>query len=667
MNSTPSLLDTASSAANAAVTPDWNALTLDATLAALDTTRLGLSSAEAARRLQTRLLIKKRSVLPEPAKRLASDFAAAMFRELADPVHLLLFLVALAGATLGAPAVAVAVVALTVARIALLAWAAWRCESITAQLRHARAPHVRVLRDGAVTRLDLAQLVAGDVIELAVGAGVPADLKLIEHDALTIDGAVLQGTANGVGDAVSPLLWSGGWITHGHATAVVVATGADAAAAMLSRLHAPTDEPPRAMATPAAPPSDTPVSDTPTSDAPVSDALTSDPPSPRPSLHIDRHNVIVLVAATAVLVVGVARNTDWLHCLMAAVALTAICWSASTRWFAPLQRVAVAVGARRLLASDVLVRDVDVFTRLAALPMSERESTGIAAPTITIAGKADNERARASADVVFDKESEKLAEAMALAATTARGALGAAARATTVAQAVWAALIGTAVVLATLLAPSWPASVLLALHVLALGLGLSQAYVQHPTTVSTQPPRWLYGAIAAAIGVAAVVATRLGMRLAADTATLAFASFAFATMLFTLWAATERRNTWRTRLHALWQGPEAVTLAAAILVAVIGLVATLQLPLLRDAFETGALNGAGWGAVLGLAFGAVALQFGSVIAWRKWRQPRPPGSHVAASSPTTPPTTQPTPQRTAQPIAPAQSPQDTSPPLPPES
>jgi hypothetical protein len=211
---------------------------------------------------------------------------------------------------------------------------------------------------------------------------------------------------------------------------------------------------------------------------------------------------------------------------------------------------------------------------------------------------------------------------MALAATTARGALGAAARAATLAQALWAALLGTSAGLAMLLVPAWPASVLLALHVLALALSLALCHAQHPTTLSTQPPRWLFWTLACAIGLAAVVATRFGTRLAADTASLAFASFGVGALLFALEAATERRNTWRTRLNALWQGREAVQMLGTIALGAAALAAALHVPLLRDAFETAALSAAAWGVVVGIALAAVVLQFAGVVAWRKWRAPR---------------------------------------------
>lgn len=584
-------------AAPSPVAPDWNAQTLDATFAALSTTRLGLSSAEAARRVQLRAVPRKRAAVPEPLAQNLAVFLALAFSELSDPVHLLLFLVAVAGATLGAPAVAVAVVALTLARIGLLAGAAYYGISVAARLRTARAPHARVRRDGELKSIDVAQLAPGDVIELAMGARVPADAKLIDHDALTIDGAVLAGTANGAGDAVTPLVWAGGWVTHGRATAVIVATGADAADAMLSRLQTPADE---------TPPAD------------EADTLASW----RPSLRLDRANVFVLLAAAVLLLAALLRGTAWLHTLMAAVALAAVSWSVNLRWLAPLQKLAAAAGAVRLLAGGAAVRDIEVVVRLAALPMASGEATGASVPAITTAGSADADRARESADVVFDGAPEKLAESMALAATTARGALGAAARAATLAQSLWAALLGTGAGLAMLLVPAWPASVLLALHVLALALSLALCHAQHPTTLSTQPPRWLFWTLACAIGLAAVVATRFGTRLSADTASLAFASFGVAALLFALEAATERRNAWRTRLNALWQGREAAQMLGAIALSAAAIASALHVPLLRDAFETAALSAAAWGVVVGIALAAVVLQFAGVVAWRKWRAPR---------------------------------------------
>ena len=60
-------------------------------------------------------------------------------------------------------------------------------------LKKGLAPKARVLRDGTWTSIDAAELVPGDVVSVAAGQIVPADLLLIDGEYLSVDQAALTG------------------------------------------------------------------------------------------------------------------------------------------------------------------------------------------------------------------------------------------------------------------------------------------------------------------------------------------------------------------------------------------------------------------------------------------------------------------------------------------
>ncbi|HSF48788.1 MAG TPA: cation-transporting P-type ATPase, partial [Burkholderiales bacterium] len=94
-----------------------------------------------------------------------------------------------------------------------------------------------VLREGKRIEVSAESLVPGDIVALASGDRVPADLRLLHTKSLRIDEAALTGesvpaekstdpVAEGapIGDRLS-MAYSGTLVTYGQGTGVVVATG----------------------------------------------------------------------------------------------------------------------------------------------------------------------------------------------------------------------------------------------------------------------------------------------------------------------------------------------------------------------------------------------------------------------------------------------------------
>ncbi|HCC62515.1 MAG TPA: carbonate dehydratase [Pseudomonas sp.] len=113
-----------------------------------------------------------------------------------------------------------------------------KAEKAIQAIRHLLAPHAVVLRDGRQQDVDAAELVPGDVVLLASGDSLPADVRLLQARNLRIDEAALTGESVPVDKQVEAVAddapigdrlcmgYAGTLVTQGQARAVVVATGA---------------------------------------------------------------------------------------------------------------------------------------------------------------------------------------------------------------------------------------------------------------------------------------------------------------------------------------------------------------------------------------------------------------------------------------------------------
>lgn len=117
-----------------------------------------------------------------------------------------------------------------------------KAESSADALRRMIQHIAHVRRDGTLTPISADAIVPGDIVELESGMQVPADIRLVESNVLTVDESLLTGEAAAVGkdsgatvasDAPtgdrSTLAHAGTTITSGRGVGVVVAIGKDTA------------------------------------------------------------------------------------------------------------------------------------------------------------------------------------------------------------------------------------------------------------------------------------------------------------------------------------------------------------------------------------------------------------------------------------------------------
>ena len=180
--------------------------------------RTGLTTAEA----NARLLRDGPNELPAPRsipawRHLASQlthFFAAM-----------LWAAAVLAVVAGMPQLGVAIVAVVVINGVFAFLQEHRADKAAAELRSLLPHRARVRRDGATIEIDVRELVRGDVVLLAAGDRISADLNVLEAHALAVDTSMLTGESVAEWPTTGTALAAGMFAVEGEGEAVVTATG----------------------------------------------------------------------------------------------------------------------------------------------------------------------------------------------------------------------------------------------------------------------------------------------------------------------------------------------------------------------------------------------------------------------------------------------------------
>lgn len=229
----------------------WHCLSCEAALAGTGSSSSGLSQAEAASRL-ARLGPNR---LPQARGKTVAGVFLAQFR---SPFIYLLLAAGGISLGLGHFADAVFIVAVLVVNAAIGTVLEWQAETRARALKALIAGTAAVRRDGRLIRVPTEELVPGDVVQLASGEKIAADLRLIEAQGLAVDESLLTGEALAVAKSATArlagdvplgdratMLHAGTTVTTGRGLAVVVATARDTQVGQLaSALERPEPAPP---------------------------------------------------------------------------------------------------------------------------------------------------------------------------------------------------------------------------------------------------------------------------------------------------------------------------------------------------------------------------------------------------------------------------------------
>jgi magnesium-transporting ATPase (P-type) len=207
-----------------------HAISFDDVLVELGVDRDGLTSEEAARRLEH----EGPNRLPEPAR---ESMVARVLKHFHDVLIYILLVAVVVTALLGHWIDSAVIFGVVVINAVIGFVQEGKAEQALEGIRKMLSLDAQVRRDGHWTHVDAEMLVPGDVVRLRSGDRVPADVRLIETTNLQIEESALTGESvathkhpdpvaedAGLGDR-SAMAYSGTLVTSGRATGVVTATG----------------------------------------------------------------------------------------------------------------------------------------------------------------------------------------------------------------------------------------------------------------------------------------------------------------------------------------------------------------------------------------------------------------------------------------------------------
>jgi Ca2+-transporting ATPase len=164
--------------------------------------------------------------------------ALMILNQFRDFMILVLIAAAIVSGIIGHPRDAIAILVIVVLNATVGVVQEFRAERALEALRSLAAPTARVCRAGRMLTVSAKELVPGDVVSLEAGSAVPADLRLIEAQQLTVDESALTGESEPVAKQVDALpesdvplgdrhnlLYKGSLISRGRAVGIVFATG----------------------------------------------------------------------------------------------------------------------------------------------------------------------------------------------------------------------------------------------------------------------------------------------------------------------------------------------------------------------------------------------------------------------------------------------------------
>lgn len=229
-----------------------------------------------------------------------------------------------------------------------------KAEGAIASLAKAVTTETTVLREGQTLRIPSQDLVPGDIVLLASGDKVPADLRLIRAKNLQADESALTGESIPVDKSIQPLsgeislaertnmAYAGSFITFGQGTGVVVAT-ADA-----------------------------------TEVGQISQAMTQrvnlSTPLTRKFAKFSRILLYgILTLATLTFVIGLEQGESWVDMFEAAVALAV---SAIPEGLPAVVTITLAIGVNRMASRHAIIRKLPAVEALGGATVICSDKTG---------------------------------------------------------------------------------------------------------------------------------------------------------------------------------------------------------------------------------------------------------------------------------------------------
>ena len=314
----------------------------------LGTSPAGLSHEEVLRRRAEHGL----NVLEEAPPR---SMLALFLAQFADFMTLVLLAAAVVSGLIGDLTDTLVILAIVLLNAALGFAQEFRAAKAMQALRAMAAPSAMVVRAGSAASVPAAELVPGDAVMLEAGRIVPADLRLVEAASLRIDEAALTGesvpvdkSTEALGDAEAPvgdrrnIAHKGTQVTYGRGLGVVVATGMRTEFGRIARLL----ESAHAVETPL---------------------------QRRLAVFGRRIALVVIGICVVVFATGLLRGEPALPMLLTALSLAV---AAIPEALPAVVSISLALGARRLMARQALIRRLAAVEALGSVTVICSDKTG---------------------------------------------------------------------------------------------------------------------------------------------------------------------------------------------------------------------------------------------------------------------------------------------------
>jgi Ca2+-transporting ATPase len=326
----------------------WHRKTVEETASMLGTSLAGLAATEAASRLE-------RGGPNELADAVTRGPLRILAAQASSVMVLLLIVSAGVSAAIGKWTELAAILAIVVLFIVLGFVQEYRAERSIASLKRLSLPAARVIRDGSAAQVSSRELVPGDLLLLEAGNMLPADVRFVECASLQVQEAALTGESLPVdkdpaslpdGDLLLAdrrnLGFRGTTVTHGRASAYVVATGMGTELGTIARLIRE------------APPGPTPLQ--------------------RRLARLARAVAVVAAAASAVIfATGVALGEQVRDMIVTAISVAV---AAIPEGLPAVVTVTLALGARRMLRRQALIRSLPAVETLGSVTVICTDKTG---------------------------------------------------------------------------------------------------------------------------------------------------------------------------------------------------------------------------------------------------------------------------------------------------
>lgn len=333
----------------------WHALKSDDVLKMIESSPEGLSSAEA----KARLLKYGRNQIVRKKK---DGILTLLWRQINNPLIWVLIGASALAILLGKLTDGLVVLAVVVVNTIIGFIQEFKAGKAIEALKDMVPENAAVLRDGQYITLPVAELVPGDIVQLAAGDRVPADMRLLQQKNLTAEEAALTGESVPTQKTTEPvnadsiigdrknMVFSGTLVTTGTSTAVVVTTGMSTELGKISDM--------------------------------LSEATDLETPLTHKLEQIGKYITIgILIITALIMVVGTIRATD--QGILLGVALKdslifaiALAVGAIPEGLPAVVTIALAIGVQRMAKRKAIIRKLPAVETLGSTTVICSDKTG---------------------------------------------------------------------------------------------------------------------------------------------------------------------------------------------------------------------------------------------------------------------------------------------------